>query len=352
MEKIYNGTYDCMEMPAIVSSQKPISAYFMTNNYVQMKRELAYPETTDLKIWQKWRVKLRNRLRDIMYIDEWGRIPTPEITILSEIKCDGYIRQKITYETLRGSWVIAYLLIPDKCISAAPAVICPHGHFKSGSLNVVDPTMATGVAYGHELAMRGFIVLAPDNAGMGERDVPDSEVFGEKKGGCDLLFRRMNHIGRDITGFRIFELMAGLNILCNLKQVDSSRLGCAGLSGGCWLSQILSALDIRIKAVILSGYFTTFSQTAWIGHCVCHHPHGIGRICDMSDISALIAPRPQFIESGKEDYFYPIEPAYSLVKQAYKLLDAEENLVLDSFEGGHMFRGDMSIPWMIQQLTK
>jgi hypothetical protein len=146
--------------------------------------------------------------------------------------------------------------------------------------------------------------------------------------------------------------VVGLHILLDMKEVDNTRIGCAGLSGGCWLSQILAALDERIKAVILSGYFTTFVQTAWNGHCICHHPFGIGRICDMPDISALIAPRPQFVEYGKKDTQYPIEPAFSMVKRAYEYQGAPGNLGLDIFEGGHMFHGAESIPWMVGVLLE
>jgi len=82
-------------------------------------------------------------------------------------------------------------------------------------------------------------------------------------------------MGLGLTGLRIFDLMAGVNLLAQLSEVDARRTGCAGLSGGCWLSQVLAALDRRIRAVILSGFFSTFVQTTWHGHCVCHHPFGI-----------------------------------------------------------------------------
>ena len=83
-------------------------------------------------------------------------------------------------------------------------------------------------------------------------------------------------MGLDLTGLRVFDLMAALNLLAARPDVDSRRIGCAGLSGGCWLSQVLTALDGRVRAVVLSGFFTTFVQTVWHSHCICHHPFGIG----------------------------------------------------------------------------
>ena len=344
-------SYPLMETPGPVGPEKPATARFMTNRYADFQRELSFPHSSDPETWNTWRQKLRNRLKEILRLEAWGNAPTPETQILEQKSFGEYIRQKIAYETYPGNWAVAYLLIPNQPESAAPAVLCPHGHFQGGKLAVVEPEEAAGVAYGHEFAKRGFAVLAPDNAGMGERDTPVSETFGGKTG-CELLFRRLNYMGLDLTGLRVFELMAGLNILSSMEQVDNARMGCAGLSGGCWLAMVLTALDERIKAVILSGYFTTFMQTSWHGHCLCHHPYGVGEVCEMPDIAALIAPRPLFVESGKRDHSYPVEPAFSLTQKAYRLLGAEENLGLDLYEGGHIFRGADSINWMVERLRK
>ena len=268
--------------------------------------------------------------------------------IQETVPCAGYRRHKVAYETLSGNWVSAYLLIPDVC-GRRPAVVCPHGHVTGAKQNVVGETEPLGVAYAHELAQRGLVALAPDNAFMGERDTPG----GLRPGGassCMVGWARLNQMGLDLTGFRIFDLMAGINMLVQLPEVDARRIGCAGLSGGCWLSQVLSALDQRIKAVILSGFFTTFVQTTWYGHCVCHHPFGIGLLCDLPDISALIAPRPQFVESGISDTLFPHEPAYAMTREAYKFLGAAEHLQLHRYKGGHLFNGKRSIPWMVKQL--
>ena len=323
------------------------SAAFLNEHYFEFQRELAYPESRDLEDWKRWRRKLRGALRKTLCLDELGKAPTPRPAVEEEIETADYIRQKVVYETFAGSWVSAYLLIPSRGPERKPAVICPHGHVRGAKEGVVNPEFSLGAAYGHELARRGAIVLAPDNAGMGERDVCDPDA-GER--GCRLVWFRLNQMGLDLTGFRVFDLMAGINLLTARNDVDGRRIGCAGLSGGCWLSQVLTALDRRIKAVILSGFFTTFVQTAWHGHCICHHPFGIGRICDMPDISALIAPRPQFVESGISDAPYPHEPAFGMVRNAYELLDAGENLGLHRYRGGHMFHGGKSIPWLMATL--
>ncbi|MBI4242962.1 MAG: acetylxylan esterase [Planctomycetes bacterium] len=329
------------------TSYRFVTADYLDAKFRPFKHRIPFPKIKDSRIWSRWRRNLIKALSKIFALNKLGKIPTPTPKILKSEDCGTYIRHLIGYETLPGNWVRAFLLLPKTRNMKKPAVICPHGHFEGGAEAVIKPELAMGVAYAHEFAKRGVVALAPDNAGNGARDVAKSKSTR----GCDLVWRRLNHVGLDLTGFRVFELMAGVSLLQAHKEVDARRIGAAGLSGGCWLSQVLTALDDRIKAVILSGYFSTFEQTAWVGHCICHHPKGIKLICEMYDIAALIAPRPLFVESGIQDINYPIEPAFSLTREAYRLLNAELNIKLHRYKGGHAFHGKRSIPWLVKQLT-
>jgi hypothetical protein len=349
MHRVTQTGHPLVEPAVPGGPEQPQTAFFLNRRYHAYVRRLPYPETPDTEVWQAWGSRLRRALRRTLRLDRLGRVPTPAPVILETTEGEGYRRHRIAYETLSGNWVRAYLLVPRTPAGRVPGVICPHGHVKGGKEGVVNPANALGVAYGHELAKRGMAVLAPDNAGMGERDIAPDQAF-HGAAGCMLAWVRLNHMGLDLTGLRIFDLIAGINLLAARPEVDPARIGCAGLSGGCWLSQVLTALDRRIRAVILSGFFTTFVQTVWHGHCICHHPHGIGLLCDLPDLSALIAPRPQFVESGIQDTAYPLEPALTMVRQAYALLGVPDRLGLDRYDGGHLFRGAASIPWMAERL--
>ncbi len=330
------------------------TAEYLDQRFRPFKYRFPFPRSADQREWTTWRRDLRSALRDVLDLDRLGGIPTPEFDVLDSKDCGDYVRHCVKYETLPGNWVRAYLLIPKGGPDTKPAVITPHGHVTPWWVECVvdpeaDPKMTWGVPYGHELAARGMIVLAPENAGNGTRKWPEDET----PLGCSSVWSRMNHMGLDVTGLRIFELMAGVNLLQAHSQVRADRIGAAGLSGGCWQSQLLTALDDRIQAVILSGFFTTFEQSIWTEeHCICHHPKGIGEICEMPDIAALIAPRPLFVESGTKDTLYQSEPAFSTTKEAYELLGAGASIQIDRYEGGHMFYGKNSIPWLVDELSK
>ena len=345
MKRVTTAGGHLVEPRQTVGPTEPHSGAYFNSQYFDYGRSLAYPESKDSKVWQAWRRKLRRKLRDLFCLDNFGAVPTPDFVVQESEVCDGYRCDKLAYETMPDNWVSAYLLVPDED-GPRPAVICPHGHGMNEKEGVIGAADSPGVPYGRELALQGVVTLAPDNAFMGERHIDECSTSG-----CMVGWARLNHMGLDLTGLRVFDMMVGINVLNQLQEVDSTRIGCAGLSGGCWLTQVLAALDRRIKAVILSGFFTTFVQTGWHGHCVCHHPHGMGLVCDLPDLSALIAPRPQFIESGIDDEPYPHEPAFGMVQKAYELLDSPENLHLHRYPGGHMFRGEKSIPWLVSTLS-
>jgi dienelactone hydrolase len=338
--------------------RRPATATYLNYRYADYERPFSYPRTRSAEEWRVWRSRLRRALRRTLRLNRLGRVPIPRSVVLEVAKEDGFERRKIAYETLHDNWVTAYLLIPDRAVPIGasdpsdprPAVICPHGHVPGGKESVVAAGHQFGAAYGRALVERGVVVLAPDNAGMGERDVSAEPGRGPLEG-CYLAWARLNHMGLDLTGLRIFDLMAGLNLLAARDDVDPARLGAAGLSGGCWLSQILAALDSRIAAVVLSGFFTTFGQSVWHGHCVCVHPFGIGALCDMTDISALIAPRPQFVESGDQDLAVPAHPAAAAVRHAYALQGATDRFRFHEYHGGHEFDGTESLPWLVDALT-
>jgi dienelactone hydrolase len=293
--------------------------------------------------WRRWKTGLQSALRDGIFglIPDEQRSP-PSFEVLETKDYPAFHRHKIVYEVPLGVPIPAYLLVPKRLNDRAPAALCVHGHFSAGKDSVVNPSEDVGVPYGTRLAEMGVVTLCPDNAGMGERD---------EGGGCGLLWRRLNYLGQDITGHRVNDLFAAMDVLSAVPEVDPTRIGSVGLSGGCWLAMVHAAFDERVRAAALSGYFTTFAQTSWLGHCVCHHPKSIGLVCEMPDIAGLIAPRPICVEWGTDDTSRPVYPAFQMAQQIYEAAGAGTAIELALFDDGHRFDGTRSLPWLVEQLA-
>ena len=66
--------------------------------------------------------------------------------------------------------------------------------------------------------------------------------------------------------------------------------------------------------------------------------------------TGLIAPRPIFVEWGTEDISRPVHPAFEMAQQIYRAAGAVDGIVLHEFNGGHIFTGARSLPWLVGNL--
>ncbi len=318
------------------------SADLLDRDFADHKPRLSFDGDT-VDEWRDWRTQLLPELREQLgpFPDE--TFPLNPRIVSTEVY-DRCTIHKVIYHSREDAPIPAYLSIPKGVMAKTPAVLCIHGHVPGGKESVISGDGEFGSPYGRDLAEQGVITLCPDNAGMGERAHPS--------GGCDFLWRRLNYLGYDLTGYRVYDLMRGVDYLQSLPEVDEGQIGIAGLSGGCWLGIVHAALDERVRAAVLSGYFTTFAQTSWFGHCICHHPKGIGELCEMPDIAGLIAPRPIFVEWGTEDVSRPVHPAFEMTQQIYRAANAGDQITLQEFGAGHLFSGEQSLPWLVQTLSR
>ncbi len=318
------------------------SAELLDRDFANYKPRLSFGGDT-LEDWLNWRNQLLLELREQLGPFPYEAFPlNPQI--VSTENHDKCTVHKVIYHSRVDIAIPAYLAIPKGITAKTPAVLCIHGHVPGGKESVISGDGEFGAPYGRDLAEQGVITLSPDNAGMGERAHPS--------GGCDFLWRRLNYLGYDLTGYRVYDLIRGVDYLQSLPEVDEARIGIAGLSGGCWLGIVHAALDERVQAAVLSGYFTTFAQTSWFGHCICHHPKGVGELCEMPDIAGLIAPRPIFVEWGTADVSRPVHPAFEMAQRIYRAANAYDQITLQEFDAGHLFSGEQSLPWLVQTLSR
>ena len=138
-------------------------------------------------------------------------------------------------------------------------------------------------------------------------------------------------------------------------MVDEEKIGSFGFSGGGLVAAFTSILDERIKATVLSGYLSTFKGSIMSRrHCLDNYIPGILEIGEMDELIALIAPRPLFIESGKDDKLFPMDQVEISMKKLlkiYKAFGAETELDAHYFNGGHEINGEESFSWLIQKLN-
>ncbi len=289
----------------------------------------------------EWRARTRAEL-DARLGPHAAPVPL-DLDVTEEIDCGDYTRARVVFDVEETMSVPAYLLVPHARRDAAPgpAVLAIHGHGPGKSYVCGIEPGGPGDDYAHVLASLGYVVLAPDLRGFGER----SDWMPDGKYHCDWDLVCATMAGVVPLERNLWDLGRALDVLSAHPLVDPGRIAAAGLSFGGTCTLFLAALDERVRVAVISGYLASWRAAHTVPWNMCGSqimPGQLGAI-EHLDIAALIAPRPLLVESGDEDPIFPAAAARETVaalRPIYERLGAAPDaLVHDVFEGDHRWYG-------------
>lgn len=251
------------------------------------------------------------------------------------LKRPGFRVEKVRFDSLPGYPVTANLYVPDKP-GRHPGILFSLGHWEAGK-SFAYLTAAN-------LALKGFVVLAYDPVGQGERlQVFDPRLGRSLAGGpTDQHFMdgaRELLAGRAVGRWFIHDSRRSLDYLASRPEVDADRLGATGCSGGGTQTAFFAALEPRLKAVAPACYITSFRElfAGSVGDSE-QSPHGLIEAgLDLPDLIMAAAPKPYLVINTEKDFF-PIAGARRAVSQAkafYRVFDAESQVRHAVGPGGH-----------------
>ena len=260
------------------------------------------------------------------FIESLGGFPdrTPlRPRVVGRLQGDGFRVEKLIYESRPDFHVTAVLYLPE-AEPPYPGVLVPCGHSENGKAAELYQRAAI------LMAKNGLAVLCYDPIGQGERKqiLQDGAERSETAKG---RFRPTGEhnlagvspilLGQNLATYRIWDGIRSIDYLAGRDDVDASRIGCAGNSGGGLMTAYLMALDQRIAAAASSCFITTtrrknddpgpgdaeqniYAQTAY----------GM----DHADYILMRAPKPTLILAATKD-FVPIAGAWETYRQAKRL---------------------------------
>jgi dienelactone hydrolase len=296
-----------------------------------------------------WQTRARRRFAECLG-DIPPRVP-PKSTVLEEVERDGYTRTIVLLDTAPHLKAIAWMCVPHGCPPNSPAMIATPGH-SIGAMDLIamdaqGKPRNEGDGYQKDYALQvvrlGMPVLAVEPLGFGERR--DAAMMrGETlEPGCDAAAHIATMLGTTLAAIRINDLCRALDWFARQPQVDPKRIGLMGISGGGQMTLWTAAFEPRFKVAVVSGYMNLFADSViGLHHCICNFVPGLAKYFDMPDLAAMVAPRPMLIESGTEDYIFPIKAARAAVRRVrdnYEVFDARDRITHDVFEGPHQWSG-------------
>ena len=235
-----------------------------------------------------------------------------------------YRIEKLTFESRPGLLVTANLYVPAGLGGPAPCVLGACGHSDLGKACDLYQ------AFCQRLAQAGFVVLIYDPFGQGERDSYHGLEF-ELRGtrAHNMLGKQLELCGEFFGMWRAWDGIRALDVLLGRPEVDATRVGLTGNSGGGTMSTWLWAIEDRFTMAAPSCFVTTFAHNlenelpADAEQCP---PGVLGDGLEMADFILAGAPKPVLLMGQQYDYFdrRGLREAYQDVQCFYAAMGAPE----------------------------
>jgi cephalosporin-C deacetylase-like acetyl esterase len=249
--------------------------------------------------------------------------------ITGVIKKEDYKVEKVIFESVPGYYVTAALFLPARRKGKTPAVIYVSGHTVNGFRS---PT------YQHiiiNLVKKGFVVLAFDPIGQGERLQYYNEKEGKSRFGPTTEHSypgaQCYVSGYSPTKYFIWDGIRAVDYLLTRKEVDPERIGMTGRSGGGTQTAYIAAVDYRILAAAPECFITSMEYVLKsIGPQDAEQNlyHMFSEGIDHADLLEVRAPRPGLMITTTRDFFsiQGARETFAEIEQYYQALGAEQHM--------------------------
>lgn len=294
--------------------------YKQSDELLERRRE-QISELQSPSEWSRKKVELRKTIKRIIG-------PFPEKTplnskIIRTLDKGTYTVDHIIFESQPGFYVTSSLFIPSNLEQPAPTILYLSGHAEEGYRVPI---------YQHiilNLVKKGFVVYAIDPVGQGERiqyykpDLKKSEIgsaVDEHMHAGVQAYLTGSSLAKHIT----WDGIRAVDYLMTRTEVDSTRIGITGRSGGGTQTSYLAAVDERIAAAAPEGYTTNFKrllQTIGPQDSEQNLYHGLKKGIDQADFLMAHAPMPALLIATKNDFF-SIQGAKESAKEISKMYQA------------------------------
>ena len=271
--------------------------------------------------WEAHRARVKAQILTAAGLD-----PMPEKTPLNaqrfgKLQRDGYTIEKVLLETWPGFFLGGNLYVPTSP-GKHPAVVSPHGHWNYGRLE--HQPLASVPMRAANLARRGHVVFIYDMVGYNDtRQVP--HAFG---GPRETLW------AFGPLGLQLWDSIRAVDFLASLPEVDASRIGATGASGGGTQTFLLAAVDDRIAYAAPVNMVSAYMQ----GGSPCENAPGLRLGLSNLDIAAAFAPKPLLLISATGDWTKHVpQEEYPAIKRIYDLYGAGDKLTEYQVDAPHNY---------------
>jgi dienelactone hydrolase len=328
---------------------------------------------------EAWRPVARARFRESLMGP--GGAATPVASVQHRLEFEGLAIEHLQWQLPFGPPTEALLLKPANARGKLPGIVALHDHGGNKYFGLRKITRMSkdphpmmvrhqrqyygGAAWANELAGRGFVVLVHDTFTFASRRMrladlpgnirnnlveanPESEeeikLYNQFAGGHEhLIAKSLFSAGMTWPGIFVFDDQRAVDYLASRPDVDATRIGCCGLSGGGLRTVMLTGADDRIRCSCCVGMMTTWRDYL-LNKCYTHtwmcYVPGLPRDLDYPEILGLGAPNPVLVLNNRQDALFTMpemERADRILAEVYKKAGATDRYRGSFYDGPHKF---------------
>ena len=292
----------------------------------------------------------RGRMIRQVFLDSLGGLPprpkgTPAV-VKGIVRREGYRIERVVFESEPDVHVPSLLYVPDGLDEPAPGVLFVSGHGREAKAYPEYQRVC------HDLARNGFVTLAVDPTGQGERVSlldPDTGEMAVQWGTAEHSYQGVQCIltGTSIARYFLFDALRGIDYLQMRPEVDGERIGVTGNSGGgTQTTLICMSGDERVKAAMPCTYVTSREHYFMTGQPQDAEQIQFGMTANginYDDMFLPFAPRPLLIGAVASDFFPAEGTALTAerLKRLYRLCGREDDVDLFVGPGMHFYSKEL-----------
>ena len=347
------------ELTVLPEPAREMMQDYLTHIVDQMfeKRSATLAKLRTSDDWERRAEFVRQRIVD------WTG-PLPERTPLNakttgRIIRDGYVVEKVLFESRPGFVVSANLYLPTGGLSGAasseklPAVLNVIGHSMEGK--AAEKVQQRSIAQ----AQKGFVALTIDGIGQGERQISDYAVPGGSPSQAHKILGGQAFLaGTHLFNWMVWDAIRAVDYLVTRPEVDPTRIACTGCSGGGMMTTYLLPFEPRIAVAVPACNPNTWSHRVHAG-LPCDHeqvfygafaagvdPRGDPLVCHV--------PKPLLINATTDDNLNPSSGVWELsswLERAYAAYDAPQQFKTTMVQAPHGYnleQRELAYSWMLK----
>ena len=289
------------------------------------------------------KIDARQRQLRAFFVEQLGHFP--ERTDLNPhtvraFDVGGFRIENVIFDSRPNHRITANLYLPISD-TPVPGVVVSSGHSRTGK------TADYNQRFGIMMAKHGMAALCFDPIGQGERsqilDSDGNPRFHSTTTEHFLIGVGSTLVGRSTAHYRVWDAMRAIDYLISRPDIDSTRIGFTGCSGGGTMTSYVMALDERVACAAPACYLTTFRRLIETIGPQDAEQNIFGQLefgLDHPDYILMRAPRPTLISATTDDYFDVVGSwqNFRQAKRTYGILGHPERIDLVEMPGPHGVR--------------